>query len=354
MPLPSGYNNGYTALYTVLIERNFKKMKIAFFGTREYDLKWFEAENRKYGFDIKFFRPRLTEDTVSLSKGYDAVCAFVNAELGKNVLRAMSENGTRLLLMRCAGYNNIDLDAAKKYEITILRVPHYSPEAVAEHAVALALAANRRIHKAYFKVKDNNFSLTGLSGINFYGKNAGIIGTGKIGAAAAKIFHGFGMKILAYDICKNPALEGIAVYTELDDLLSKSDLISLHCPLNEKTLHIIDESSISKMKDGVILVNTSRGALIKTEDLIDGIRDNKFHAVGLDVYEEESDLVFNNLSDEILQTSVTSRLLSFPNVILTSHQAFLTREALSEIAAVTLKNASDYEKNPQLASSAEV
>ena len=323
-------------------------MKIAFFGTRDYDLKWFEAENEKYGFDIKFFRPRLTEDTVSLSKGYDAVCAFVNAELGEYVLRVMAENGTKLLLMRCAGFNNVDLGAAKKYGITILRVPSYSPEAVAEHAMALALAANRRIHKAYFKVKDNNFSLTGLSGLNFHNKTAGIIGTGKIGAAMARICKGFGMKILAYDVFKNPSLEGVVEYTALDDLLSKSDLISLHCPLTKETMHLINEDSIAKMKDGVILVNTSRGALIKTEDLIDGIRDNKFHAVGLDVYEEEGDFVFNNLSYEILQTSVTSRLLSFPNVILTSHQAFLTREALSEIAAITLKNASDFEKGAEL------
>lgn len=329
-------------------------MKIAFFSTRDYDLKWFEKENETYKFDIKFFRPRLTEDTVSLAKGYDAVCAFVNAEISEYVLKSMSEFNIKLLLMRCAGYNNVDLKAAKKYGITIMRVPGYSPEAVAEHAMALALAANRRIHKAYSKVRDNNFSLSGLSGINLYKKTAGIIGTGKIGAAMAKICKGFGMKILAYDIFQNPDLDGIVEYTDLDHLLKESDLISLHCPLTNDTMHLIDKNTIEKMKDGVVLVNTSRGALIKTEDLIDGIRDNKFHAVGLDVYEEEGDFVFNNLSSEILQTSVTSRLLSFPNVILTSHQAFLTKEALSEIAAITLKNAHDFENGNPLENTVEL
>jgi len=323
-------------------------MKIAFFGARDYDIKWFEAENTKYDFEIKFYRPNLTEDTVSLSSGYDAICAFVNSEITEYVLKYMGENNIKLLLMRCAGYNNVDLKAAKEHGITILRVPGYSPEAVAEHAMALALTASRRIHKAYFKVKDNNFSLTGLSGVNFFGKTAGIVGTGKIGAAMAKICRGFGMKVIAYDIYENPDLKDFVKYVSFDELLSASDLISLHCPLTKESMHIINSDTIEKMKDGVILVNTSRGALIKTEDLIDGIRDNKFHAVGLDVYEEEGDFVFNNLSYEILQSSVVARLLSFPNVILTSHQAFLTKEALSEIAAVTLNNASDFEKGNTL------
>ncbi len=316
-------------------------MKIAVFGARDYDAEWFEKENEKggYGFELKFFRPNLTEDTAAMVKGYDGVCAFVNAEITEYVLSAMDKYGIKLLLMRCAGYNNVDLKAAEKFGIKVLRVPGYSPRAVAEHAMALALAANRRIHKAYFKVKDNNFSLSGLCGINLFGKTAGIVGTGKIGAAMAKICKGFGMDIVAYDIYKNPELEGIAEYLSLDELLGKSDLISLHCPLTKETMHLINAETIDKMKDGVILVNTSRGGLIKTEDLIDGIRDNKFHAVGLDVYEEEGDFVFNNLSDEILKTSVVSRILSFPNVILTSHQAFMTKEALSEIAKTTLENA---------------
>ncbi len=318
-------------------------MKIAFFNTRDYDLKWFEKENEKYNFQIKFFEPNLTDDTVSLAQGYDAVCAFVNAEIGEYVLKTMADFGIKLLLLRCAGFNNVDLKAAKNYDITILRVPRYSPEAVAEHAMALALSANRRIHKAFSKVRDNDFSLIGLSGCNFHGKVAGIIGAGKIGEAMARICYGFGMKVLAYDIFENPALKDIADFVSLDGLLTSSDLISLHCPLTKETMHLINDKTIDKMKDGVILVNTSRGALIKTEDLIEGIRDNKFHAVGLDVYEEEGDFVFNDLSYEILQTSVTARLLSFPNVILTSHQAFLTKEALSEIASVTLSNAYAFE-----------
>lgn len=323
-------------------------MKIAFFNTRDYDLKWFEKENEKYNFQIKFFEPNLTDDTVSLAKGYDAVCAFVNAEISEYVLKTMSEFGIKLLLLRCAGFNNVDLASAKKYHITILRVPRYSPEAVAEHAMALALSANRRIHKAFSKVRDNDFSLIGLSGCNFHGKVAGIIGAGKIGEAMARICHGFGMKVLAYDIFENPAIKDIADFVSLDGLLTSSDLISLHCPLTKETMHLINDKTIDKMKDGVILVNTSRGALIKTEDLIEGIRDNKFHAVGLDVYEEEGDFVFNDLSYEILQTSVTARLLSFPNVILTSHQAFLTKEALSEIASVTLSNAHAFENGLRL------
>lgn len=323
-------------------------MNIAFFSTREYDIKWFEKENENFSHNIKFFKPRLTEDTVMLAKGYDAVCAFVNAEIGENVLKALNEYGIKLLLLRCAGYNNVDLKAAKETGITILRVPGYSPEAVAEHALALALAANRRIHKAYFKVKDNNFSLSGLSGKNFYKKTAGIIGTGKIGAAMARMCFGLGMDVLAYDIYENTEIKSFVKYVSLDELLKQSDLISLHCPLNESTMHMICDETISKMKDGVILVNTSRGALIKTEDLIEGIRSNKFHAVGLDVYEEEGDFVFNNLSSEILQTSVVARLLSFPNVILTSHQAFLTEEALGEIARITLSNATDFEEGKKL------
>lgn len=323
-------------------------MKIAFFNTRDYDLKWFEKENEKYNFQIKFFEPNLTDDTVSLAKGYDAVCAFVNAEIGEYVLKTIADFGIKLLLLRCAGFNNVDLKAAKKYNITILRVPRYSPEAVAEHAMALALSANRRIHKAFSKVRDNDFSLIGLSGCNFHGKVAGIIGAGKIGEAMARICYGFGMKVLVYDIFENPAIKSFADYVSLDGLLTSSDLLSLHCPLTKETMHLINKKTIEKMKDGVTLVNTSRGALIKTEDLIEGIRDNKFHAVGLDVYEEEGDFVFNDLSYEILQTSVTARLLSFPNVILTSHQAFLTKEALSEIASVTLSNAYSFENGLSL------
>lgn len=244
--------------------------------------------------------------------------------------------------MRCAGFNNIDLEAAKKHRITILRVPGYSPEAVAEHAMGLALAVNRHIHKGYIKVRENNFSLVGLTGINFYQKTAGIIGTGKIGAAMCRICKGFGMRVIAYDRYPNSTLDFVE-YVELDTLFAESDLISLHCPLTQETHHLIQERTIEKMKDHVVLVNTSRGALIKTEDLIKGIRSMKFFGVGLDVYEEETDNVFENREDDILEHSVTARLLSFPNVIVTSHQGFLTEEALEAISRTTLDNAFDYE-----------
>lgn len=249
--------------------------------------------------------------------------------------------------MRCAGYNNVDLETAHKLGMKVLRVPGYSPEAVAEHAMALALTANRHTHKAYIKCRENNFALNGLMGLNFYGKTAGIIGTGKIGQAMAKICKGFGMKVIAYDLFPNKSLDYLE-YVSLDELLSSSDLISLHCPLTEETKHIINAETISKMKDGVILVNTSRGGLIKTDDLILGIRDHKFFAVGLDVYEEETDFVFEDMSERILQSSIVQRLLSFPNVMITSHQGFFTREALTNIAETTMENAKAFMNGEEL------
>lgn len=237
----------------------------------------------------------------------------------------------------------MDLDTAKKYNIPVKRVPGYSPEAVAEHAMALALASNRRLHKAYNKVRENDFSLSGLMGFNFYQKTAGIIGTGKIGAAMCRICRGFGMKVIAYDVYENESLKDFVEYVSLEKLLSESDVISLHCPLMDSTYHIINIDTIKQMKDGVVLVNTSRGALVKTDDLIEGIRMHKFAGVGLDVYEEETDNVFEDRSDEILEHSTTARLLSFPNVMITSHQGFFTREALQAIADITLQNAMDYE-----------
>ena len=247
--------------------------------------------------------------------------------------------------MRCAGFNNVDLERAKGYGMTVTRVPSYSPEAVAEHAMALALTANRHTHKAYIKVRENNYSLNGLMGVNFYKKTAGIVGTGKIGAAMARICHGFGMNIIAYDVFENPSIKDFVTYVTLDELLAQSDLISLHCPLMDNTYHLINRETIQKMKDGVILVNTSRGALVKTDDLIEGIRAHKFFGVGLDVYEEETPNVFEDRSDEILEHSVTARLLSFPNVMITSHQGFFTHEALSAIAQTTLENVRVFEKN---------
>lgn len=257
------------------------------------------------------------------------------------MLQILGQRGVKLVLMRCAGFNNVDLAAADANGITVLRVPGYSPEAVAEHAMALALAVNRHIHKGYIKVRENNFSLVGLTGVNFYGKTAGIVGTGKIGAAMCRICHGFGMKVIAYDIYQNPDLDFVE-YVDFDTLLANSDLISLHCPLTEENYHLINQDTIRKMKDEVILVNTSRGALIKTDDLIAGIRSRKFFGVGLDVYEEETNNVFENREDDFLEHSTTARLLSFPNVIVTSHQGFLTEEALAAISRTTLQNAMDF------------
>ncbi|MCI8465721.1 MAG: 2-hydroxyacid dehydrogenase [Lachnospiraceae bacterium] len=318
-------------------------MKILFYDTKPYDKETFEHQLSQFpGISIDFLKTDISPKTAPLAKGYDAVCAFVSSDLGAATLDVLHACGIKLLLMRCAGFNNIDLETAKRYGITILRVPGYSPEAVAEHAMALALAVNRHLHKSYIKVRENNFSLVGLMGFNFHQKTAGIIGTGKIGAAMAKLCHGFGMKVLAYDIHQNPELD-FASYVELDELLSSSDLISLHCPLMDSTYHLINKDTIEKMKDGVILINTSRGGLIKTDDLILGIRARKFFGVGLDVYEEETKNVFEDRSDEILEHSTTSRLLSFPNVVITSHQGFFTQEALDAIAGTTLSNASAYE-----------
>ena len=314
-------------------------MKILFYGTKNYDEEFFEKLLPSFpGITIKFTEANIHEETASLAKGYEAICAFVNADLGTEIIEELHNQGVKLILMRCAGYNNVDLETAHKYGIKVLRVPGYSPEAVAEHAMALALTANRHTHKAYIKCRENNFALSGLMGVNFYGKTAGIIGTGKIGQAMARICKGFGMKVIAYDLFPNKNLNFLE-YVSLNELLATSDLISLHCPMTPETEHLINSETIAKMKDGVILVNTSRGGLIKTDDLIAGIRDHKFFAVGLDVYEEESAYVYEDMSSSILPTSTIQRLLSFPNVTMTSHQGFFTVEALTNIAETTLENA---------------
>lgn len=316
-------------------------MKILFFGTKSYDRQFFDETWREKQFEeieLDYVETLLMPDTARLARGYDAVCAFVNMDLSALTVEILADCGVRLILMRCAGFNNVDLKTAREKNITVMRVPGYSPEAVAEHAMALALTANRHTHKAYVRVRENDFSLSGLMGITFYQKTAGIVGTGKIGAAMARICHGFGMKVLAYDVYKNPSLD-FAEYVDLDTLLAQSDLISLHCPLTEETHHMINLETIEKMKTGVILVNTSRGGLIKTEDLIRGIREGKFFAVGLDVYEEENGSVYEDLSDTIMEHSTVARLLNFPNVMVTSHQGFFAREALQAISETTMENA---------------
>lgn len=317
-------------------------MNILFYDATTYDKKAFDEELKKHtDVTVTYQEADISEKTVSLAKGYDAICAFVNSDLSAGVLEKLSDIGIKLILLRCAGFNNVDLEKANELGITVLRVPGYSPEAVAEHAMALALAANRHIHKSYIKVRENNFSLVGLTGMNFYKKTAGIVGTGKIGAAMCRICHGFGMRVIAYDVYQNKDLPFVE-YVSMDELLAESDVISLHCPLTEDSYHMINKDAIDKMKKRPVFVNTSRGALVDTEDLIKGIRENKFFAVGLDVYEEEGNNVFENREDELLEHSVTARLLSFPNVIITSHQGFLTEEALAAISEVTINNARNY------------
>lgn len=306
-------------------------MRILFYDAKKYDVDSFDKELVKFSnIEVEYLDTDLSKSTVALAKGYDAVCAFVSSDCGAKVLEKLNEFGIKLLLLRCAGFNNVDIEAADKYGITVLRVPGYSPEAVAEFAITIALAVNRHLHKSYIKVRENNFALTGLTGINFFGKTAGIIGTGKIGAAMCRICQGLGMKVIAYDAYVNPNLDFVE-YKSFDEVLAESDLISLHCPLTEDNYHMINKDTIAKMKDNVILVNTSRGALVDTNDLIQGIRAKKFFGVALDVYEEETNNVFEDRADDILDNSVVARLLSFPNVIVTSHQGFLTEEALESI-----------------------
>ena len=319
-------------------------MNILFYDTKTYDQASFTDTLKDFpNITMEFTKSDLDPRTAALAEGFDAVCAFVSSDVGTKTLDILHAKGVRLVLMRCAGFNNVDMETARKHGIRVMRVPGYSPEAVAEHDMALALAANRRLYKAYNKVRENDFSLSGLMGFNFYQKTAGIIGTGKIGAAMCRICHGFGMRVIAYDVYENPSLKDFVEYVSLDRLLEESDVISLHCPLIDSTYHMINIDTIRQMKDGVILVNTSRGALVKTDDLIEGIRLHKFAGVGLDVYEEETNNVFEDRSDEILEHSTTARLLSFPNVMITSHQGFFTREALSAIAETTLQNAMDFE-----------
>ena len=324
-------------------------LKIAFFGTKDYDRIFFselvkDKGEGTYNSEIKYFSSNLGPETAGLAKGYDAVCVFVNDNVSRPVVEQLHEYGVRLILLRCAGFNNVDLDAAKEYSITVLRVPAYSPYAVAEHAMAILQEANRRLHKAYNKVKDNNFALSGLLGTDLHNKVAGIVGTGKIGVCMARICKGYGMTVLGWDAYPNRALEeeGLLTYVEKEELFQKADLISLHAPLFPTTHHIINEESIAMMKNSVMLVNTARGGLIDNEALIAALKKGKFHAVALDVYEGEDDNVYTDRSDEAITEDITARLLMFPQVVLTSHQAFFTREAMQAIADVTMENARNF------------
>lgn len=310
-------------------------MKIAFFDVKPYDKPGFDARIAGTGLEIKYFETKLSEDTVRLARGFDGVCVFVNDTVNATVVSALNEMGVRVLALRCAGFNNVDIRACAG-KLRVFRVPAYSPYAVAEHAMALLLTVNRHTNKAYIRTRDFNFSLQGLAGFDLHGKTVGIIGTGKIGRVFADICKGFGMNILAYD--KFPAANSGLHYVDLPELFAKSDILSLHCPLTEETRHIIDAASIAQMKKGVTIINTSRGALVNTEDLITGIKDKKVGAACLDVYEEEGDFFYEDFSGHIVQDDKLVRLIAMPNVIVTSHQAFLTQEALDSIASTTVDN----------------
>lgn len=310
-------------------------MKIAFFDTKPYDKPSFQKYGAENGIEFKYFEAKLNEDTVSLARGFDGVCVFVNDTVNAAVIDRLVEMDVRVVALRCAGFNNVDMKYAFG-KIHVLRVPAYSPYAVAEHTMAMLLTSIRRIHKAYIRTRDFNFSLVGMTGFDLHGKTVGVIGTGRIGRAFIDICRGFGMKVLAYD--KFPTdLDGVR-YVTLDELFRESDVISLHCPLTEETYHLIDEESLEKCKKGVVLLNTSRGALVDAEALLSGIKSRKVGAACLDVYEEESELFFEDFSGHILEDDTLARLISMPNVIVTSHQAFLTEEALANIAETTVEN----------------
>lgn len=314
-------------------------MKIAVFSTKSYDRKHMEEMNQKYNFEIDFYSFKLSRRTVKMAEGCDAVCIFVNDDCDREVLEKLAALKVKMVALRCAGFNNVDIEAAQELGIKVVRVPAYSPEAVAEHTVALMMALNRNIPRAYQRTRDANFSLEGLIGFNMHGRTAGVVGTGRIGVAVIRILKGFGMNILAFDPFKNPAAEELGVkYVTLDELYAQSDVITLHCPATPENYHLINDESLSKMKDGVMLINTSRGALIDTRAILNGIKSRKIGSVGLDVYENEQEFFFEDKSNDIIQDDLFRRVSIFHNVILTGHQAFLTAEALVNISDVTLGN----------------
>ena len=324
-------------------------MNAAFFSTKKYDQDFFNSINTDFNHQLTFFETALNKHTASLTKDYNAVCVFVNDDLNAATIDLLAKNGVQLIALRCAGFNNVDLKAAAEKNIKVVRVPAYSPQAVAEHAVALILTLNRKTHKAYNRVRENNFSLEKLTGFNLYGKTVGVIGTGIIGQCFAKIMLGFGCKVLAYDIKPNEELKSSGVeYVELEKLLKASDIISLHCPLNEHTHHLIDGNAFEKMKDGAMLINTGRGALIDTSAVVEALKSEKLGYLGIDVYEQESGLFFNDLSETVNKDDDFLRLMSFPNVLITGHQGFFTKEALEQIAQVTLQNLTDFENGAAL------
>ncbi len=320
-------------------------MKVAVFSTKGYDREFLQRANQQYRHELFFFEPHLTLETCSLGFGFPAVCVFVHDQLNGKVLPLLFEHGTRLIALRCAGFNNVDLISTQELGLKVVRVPAYSPQGVAEHTLALILALNRKIHRSYTRVREGNFSLEGLLGFELYGQTMGIIGTGKIGTTLARIMQGFGVRLLAYDPVPSPECQALGVqYVALEELFRQSDILSLHLPLMPETYHMIDRRVLGQMKPGVMIINTSRGGLVDTQALVDGLKSGKIGYLGLDVYEEEEDLFFEDLSGHVIQDDVFTRLLTFPNVIITGHQAFFTRNALENIAQVTLKNIADFEQ----------
>ncbi|MPR35916.1 2-hydroxyacid dehydrogenase [Salmonirosea aquatica] len=320
-------------------------MKTALFSTKPYDRHYFDRYASEYKQELTYFENRLDLRSAPLAGGYDAVCAFVNDQLDRPVLTLLAENGVKLIALRCAGYNHVDIDAAQELGLIVVRVPAYSPHAVAEHAVALILTLNRKIHKAYNRVREGNFALDRLEGFDLYKKTVGVIGTGKIGQVFCTIMQGFGCRVLAYDPYPNEALaqQGVT-YATIEEVLSQSDIVSLHCPLTPENHHLINAGTLRQMKEGVMLINTSRGALIDTKAILHALKHRKVGYLGIDVYEQETDFFFQDLSEEIITDDALMRLISFPNVLITSHQGFFTEEALTEIARITLTNLTNYER----------
>jgi len=319
-------------------------MKVAVFSSKPYDREFLLAANQGVGHELVFFEPRLERETSPLSAGFEAVCVFVNDELDAGVLLSLHRLGVRLVALRCAGFNQVDLKAAQQLGLVVARVPAYSPHAVAEHTVGLILALARRIHKAYNRVREGNFALEGLLGMELCGRTVGVVGAGKIGAIVVQILHGFGCEMLAHDVTVNPAVAKLARYVSAEELFAASDIITLHCPLIPETHHLINEESLARMKRGVMLINTSRGGLIDTEAVIRALKTGKIGLLGLDVYEEEADLFFEDLSTQVIQDDVFARMLTFPNVLITAHQAFFTRQALEAIARETIANITAFEQ----------
>jgi len=320
-------------------------MRVAFFSTHPFDHVFFDEANRTRQHALVYIESRLVPATALLADGAPAVCAFVNDQLTAEVLERLSSGGTRLIALRSAGFNHVDVVAAKQLGFVVARVPAYSPYAVAEHAVALVLTLNRKVHRAYHRVRDGNFSLDGLLGFDMHGRTVGIVGTGKIGSTVARILHGFGCTLLAYDVAPNEECRTLGVlYTSLDEVWSRSEIVTLHTPLTPATRHIIDAAAIAQMRPGVMIINTGRGALIDTPAAIAGLKSGRIGALGLDVYEEEEALFFQDLSSHVIQDDVFARLLTFPNVVVTAHQGFFTREALTAIAETTLENVTAFEQ----------